>query len=596
MLTSKQKIVETGMILSAYALISIILTFPLIINLNNGIMGSEGSDAPIFFWNVWELGKNISRADFSFWTDDVFYPAALSLLYHTYTPVHSIAALSLNLFINNVVLAYNITILLFTVLGAYFSYKFFLLITSDKYASFLAGALFIFQPLWSLYASFGTLNLTLLWYLPACLYYYEQFERKAGKAYALLSGLFLGLSFLNDTYSFVFCLSGLVIYSLARQAIFQVHDIWKYFRRVLIILVSALLLSGWKILAIAGHGDYIQSIALPSLKDADFYHADLVNLIRPSTLHAIWGAWGHWFTDKALFNGNSFLGFTVITIIILFVAKKSIKRSNTPNKLFYLFIPGLAVCLFLSFGPYLHFFGYNIGIPMPYYFIQKIFPGFLNLRVPARWLMLSQLFLCGIIALMLKSIFTDTKSWLKGFLFAVLMAGCVLDAAYLPRKIILIDTPENEAYQKLAGYEVKGSVLHLPLEIKSGYFFIGTSTCNSLIYQTIHGKPMVNGYLSRVPDPLKREYETDPIINYLANPSGLPQNNIYDRETIDKFFDKYKIDVVTIDKSRIDPRETHSQQLIRFIVEKLNFEIAYNDEYVTILKSPTEKTKENDIN
>jgi hypothetical protein len=156
-----------------YSIVFLILTFPLIKHFNNGIVADFTNDGPIFLWNAWHLGQN----SISLWTNQIFYPNTSPLGLHTYTQFQSLIILLLNYIFHNLVLSFNIAFMLSSAAGGYFAYKFINLLIKNKPIAILAGHFFAFQPIWSIYAIFGTQNFLGLWYIPATLFCYEKFRR-----------------------------------------------------------------------------------------------------------------------------------------------------------------------------------------------------------------------------------------------------------------------------------------------------------------------------------------------------------------------------------------------------------------------------------
>jgi len=577
-----KKIYKEIIILLLFTVIFLILTYPLVFSFSSGIIGSYDSDGPIFLWNAWHLKQSIISNSFNFYTDDILFPHKSSLILHTYTLFQSFLVLLLDAVIRNIVLSFNLVFLLFNVATAYFCYRFFSLHINLKTSSILASIFFSFQALWSLYAIFGTQNLLGLWYIPASVYSYELYTRDKKLKHSILCGLVLGLAFINGTYSFIFSVTGLLLYIFLKSLIQNQKDLLPTLKFIIFGIFSFIIVSAWKIFFIFKNFSFIKSIPNSSLEDIDrIYHADIMNLFRPVQFHSIWGFWHNWFRDMSIENGNSFVGFAFIFTVLLFVVVKIIKKAKFQHlKLCIVFLLAYLLILLLSFGPYLHFFGIDTHIAMPHYFIQKILPFYNSIRVPARWLILAQIFLAGIFALLLNYVLFNVTKKLKIIIGTMVGIMLILDVVYLPRPIThIFNTNETRAYEKIANFNEEGTVMYLPLSISSGYFKVGESTKRPMVYQIIHEKSILGGHLSRLPFSYLDEYQNNKVISYLSDYSSFDLNKILEKKEIDDFLSIYEVQYIVLDKQQIDISSVEGGFLMDFILENLKFIIYYEDDY-----------------
>ncbi|MBP9802592.1 glycosyltransferase family 39 protein [Patescibacteria group bacterium] len=581
-----KKIQNDLLIFILYAIIFLILTFPLVLNFCTSIIAPYDSDGPIFLWNAWHLEKNILAGNFSLYTDYLFYPQHTPLGLHTYSQFQSILTFIINLLAHNLVFSFNLVYLLSVSLCAYFTYKFFQLLNFKKSVSFLAGILFAFQPLWSIYALFGTQNFLQMWYVPATLYFYEKFRQTNKPSNAFLVGLVIASAFINDFYPFVFSLAGLAIYSLCInfQKIFKLFR--HYLRLAIFSLLGFLIVACWKIFLLWEQKDFISKMPKPSLQDIDsLYFADPVNLFRPVQWHFLWGSWSTWFGNFSLQNGNAFLGFSFALLIILFLLIKIRKKTSWQNKrTFIIFLTAYLLILSLSFGPYLHFFGINTHWPMPDYFLAKIFPSFNHLRFPARWLILGQIFFCGIFISLLAYLQTNLSAKIYKILFVCLTLALILEVMFLPRSMMPIFSKENELIQQIAKQTDNKTVLTIPMAISSGYFDLGETHKKAMAYQIIHQKPIIEGHLSRLPLDYKN-YAQEPIIKYFLNYQNTQLDNTdLDAENIKQFFNYYQLGYIIIDKQKVDLTSNEGKILLNYLQTNLNFQLLAENQYQIIFQ------------
>ena len=110
-----------GCVLTLYALLSVLLTYPLILNFSHAVPG-HGADDPYLAWNIWwvkwsllDLGTNPLFSNY------IFYPIGVNLGTYTLTLLNGLLTIPIQLVwdvipANNLVVLFSITIAAF---GAY---------------------------------------------------------------------------------------------------------------------------------------------------------------------------------------------------------------------------------------------------------------------------------------------------------------------------------------------------------------------------------------------------------------------------------------------------------------------------------------------
>ncbi len=569
-----------------YCLSFVILTFPLVKYLSVGIAGYYTSDSPIYFWNVWQWGQKIAVGDWSLFTHSLFYPLGGSLALHTSTLVQSLFTLLLNLIFHNLTLSYNLVYLLSAVLGAYFTYLFFRLTLKDFWPAVLAGQFFGFQHLWAVYSLFGTQNLLSFWYLPATLTAFEAYQQFSKKRYLVLTGILLGLAWWNEFIIFVFAGLALFVYSILR-AVSLKQNIKQWIKLNSIWAIVWLIVSLPKLIWLYMDRQDISALAVPSISDVDFYHADIINLFRPSQFHLWWGSLSNLYRNVDLTAGNAFIGFTFVLIILIYIKFCRNKSLGKEDKI-WLSIFSLTSIFFLvmSWGPYWHVWGMNTHVPLPYLLFSKISNQFNNLRMPARWLFVFIFFLAGVFGVLLKNIFANfqKKYWIP-ILALVIYAGLLVDSLFIPKNIIFTDAQKlSPIYDEIKNSSA-GTVVELPLSISSGYFTFVESARVSMMHQIIHQRPILGGHLSRLSFAQRDWYTQAPVIKYLLNYSkSSPDEDDLDKDKIAIFFDFYKAKYFIFDKQLASPNSNTERQLFNYLTQNLGLVRYYEDEQVIAFK------------
>ncbi|MFA6547604.1 MAG: hypothetical protein WCT11_01515 [Candidatus Magasanikbacteria bacterium] len=565
------------LVILLYSLSFFILTYPLIKNFGSGIIGYQGSDAPIFFWNAWFWKQKLLNWDWSYFTNLIFFPLYPSVLLHTNTQVQGLLATIIGLVTGNSTLGFNLVFWFSTVAGAFFAFLFFNLKTKNTIASFLAGQYFGFQHLFGIYSLFGTQNVLSFWYLPASLYFFELFLIKAKKNYLFWLAVILSLAFYNELIVFLFSIATIFLYGLGVMVL-EKKKIKTYLIPALLVVVIFFVLSLPKILAINWKAGGAGDTPTPTLMDVDYYHSDIINLFRPSVHHLIGDQLGRLGGNFALYNGNAFLGFSFFLVLFIWLLYyKKHKSSSEDKNSFLIYSFGAVMIFLLACGPYLHLFGYATGIVMPHWFIFKLWSGINNLRVPPRWLFVFIFFIAGILSLWLKNIFEHTTKQMKIFLSLVIYSLLIFDCWFVPKNIIFT-TPDSPVFEKIVA-DKNGSVLEVPVLIASGQFNLNGSEYSSLLRQTWHQHQQLGGMLSRLPFAWRDYYQQAPVLKYFINyETTLADQADLEKDNINNFVKVYDLRYIILDKSKLSISDKAGKSLLEYINNKLKFKVYFEDD------------------
>ncbi len=568
-----------------YAISFGILTFPLVLHFTHGFAGAYNVDAPIYVWNVWEWKRKLLSGDFSFFTNDIFYPRGASFIMHTHTMVQSLFVLAVDSVFRNLALSFNTVYFFSTLAAAYFTYKFTQLRTNHFWGSVIAGHYFAYQQLWGIYALVGTYNLIALWYLPGALYLYELYRHNKDNRLLVVCGLVVGLSFLNEFIIFAFTAAALALYMFFAELFAEHrHSLKKYLYILVLLAVGFISITGWKWYIMHQERAEIAAIAIPTAMDVDVYHADVVNLVRPTRFHMLWGNLNKLFIPDKLASGNSFIGFTVIALLVAYVVVMARGTRHRVNRsaLYTFFIPFVALII-LSWGPFWHVWGHNTGLPLPYYWLGKLYSQFNNVRVPLRWLFVSTFFLAQVVSLVYISISDSLPKKYAWLLAGLVYSGLVLDVLFVPKNILYLNTNVSPVWQQIATDTSGSAVLELPLAISSGYYDVGSGTRSSLLHQVLHQHPIIGGHLSRLPFSVRDFYENEPVLSYFASYTArLPAATDTASSSIKHFADTYHVGYVVLDKYFAPVDATSTQAMLKYVTSTLKFKEWYNDDQFTV--------------
>jgi hypothetical protein len=135
-------------VLLGYAVVAIIFSWPLPLNLGTHLTGNPGGDTGVYVWNQWVFRHEIfEHGRLPYFTDSIFsLTRDANLGLHNYTTFQDIVAIPL-IPLLGVVAAFNVVYLLMTVLTAYSTFLLARHVTGRVPEAWLAGLLFAWSPL-----------------------------------------------------------------------------------------------------------------------------------------------------------------------------------------------------------------------------------------------------------------------------------------------------------------------------------------------------------------------------------------------------------------------------------------------------------------
>jgi hypothetical protein len=528
---------------AGYLLLTVALTWPLATHFTRAIPG-DGFDGWQNYWNLWWVKVALLEQHISpFFTNLLYHPTGVGLLFHTLNPFNGLLALPLQL-ASGLFAAYNFVVIFSFViggLGAYLLARQVLGLGRSRFAAFAAGVIFTFAPVHIAHL-LGHMQVISLEWIPFFALYLLRAAEGRGQGSGIrgealrgwrniaLAAFFLILVALCDWYFVLYCLVFTAV--VGAWIVFTARPAQRALGSLL--AVAAV----WLIWGVA-----LSPLLLPMVREASQFRfmvpdpahsralsADLLAFVTPHGFHPLWGAWAR--EQSRVFTSSIseftvFAGYTVLALAGLgtwrliasrqfsvlsrrfsVVSSQSSVRSRQwsvlsrqssvvsrqssfvlrPSSGFWLFT--LLVFFILSLGPVLHIGGQTALLPgggemaLPYGWLARTIPFMEITRSVSRYDIMVMLAL-GLLA-------AGGVDWLMrggraGRLAAVAAcAGILFEFLPAPYPMSRPDTPAW--YQTLAADPRAGAVLNLPMNWdRPGY----------LLYQTVHGKPLTAAYISR---------------------------------------------------------------------------------------------------
>ena len=277
---------------------------------------------------------------------------------------------------------------------------------------------------------------------------------------------------------------------------------------------------------------------------------DLLSLFAPNPNSPIFGGpWRTWLTGMSggYVENVASLTFVGIGVIGLAVWRRGFRPSRVWLAMLLFFVA-------LSLGPFVQIGGVNTYVPGPWALLRYV-PAISATRTPARYDMVAMMAFSVIFAAALAHLAGRPSARRRAVLA---LAGVLLmfELAPLPKTLYSAEIPE--VYRIIARDPGDVRVLELPFGIRSGEWSEGDFTAASQFYQTVHEKPLIGGYLSRISRGVVERQHQYPMVRQLMRLSEgrtMPVDRVADLDRrAPGFIQRARVGYVVMDTARTPPR------------------------------------------
>ncbi len=242
---------------------------------------------------------------------------------------------------------------------------------------------------------------------------------------------------------------------------------------------------------------------------------ELVTLATGNPLHPLYGSmttrlFGR--LDIGLIDQTAWIG-----LVPLLIGLCALKVGWQTDKVSRRWWPVAAFFLLWAGGPFLHVGGQGTGIVLPQFFVRFL-PILENARMPGRAFVMVILAVAIVCA-----VFVAARRWRPGAI-ALLIGLALVDGLVIPYPLSAVP-PVGHIERHMAEDALKGSVLDMPLGLQDGFGQLGQFDSRSLARQMHHQRPMVGGFIARVPERIKAAYLDRPTTAALIALSSNPTEN-----------------------------------------------------------------------
>ena len=624
--------------LFGYLCIAVAFTWPLPLYLSTALPGSPGGDTGVYVWNLWVFRHEIvAHGHLPFFTREIFAsPVPLAL--HNYTTFANVLAFPLLPWLGTVA-TFNVLVIGSTVASAYAMFLYARVRVGDTVSAWIAGTLFGFSPFVSARVTehfslvqaaplpvFG-LVLYSIWRRPTmklaaaagavvawaylCDPYYAVYclittivatisstiivRRRAEPWPYPQTAALLDLALL--------CVAGLIVGIVIRGggrvdlfgvrlsitrlytpmmvlSILAVIRVWMFLRPRIIWTMPKLppvriaLAAAVACVALLSPVLYAMTTVLTNKQllgprvhwRSSAPGVDLLALAVPNPLHPLFGDVSRdWLSSlpNGFVENVASVPLVAIAVILYAVWRK---RLRLPGP----WIAYTAVFALLALGPFVRLAGHTSYIPAPWALLRYL-PVIGAARMPTRFMAVVMLAVSILLAFALRHLRQNTArpnliAAAVGvlLLFELLPAPRTLHAARVPSVFTIVaDDPRPVR------------VLQLPFGIRDGLSSRGNFSADAQFFQTFHEKPLVGGYLSRLPDGQVERFQKIPLLRVLMRLSEgrrvEPELRARALETAAAESDRLHIGYVVVNRGRV------SDELTEFAREAFGMQLVASD-------------------
>ena len=233
---------------------------------------------------------------------------------------------------------------------------------------------------------------------------------------------------------------------------------------------------------------------------------DLASLALPNPNHPWFGGLTRsWLTAQGAEAFPELVGsLSLVAIALVLLARW--RRPDSVPRFWVWFTLAFTV---LSLGPFVQIARVNTYIPTPWALLRYV-PGIELARAPSRFAIVATLGLALLLGFALHAIRRDRS---RAYRAVALAAPLLLAFELLPAPHPLFDATVPTVYSVIrADADESHRVLELPGGVRDGTSSIGNFSAESQFFQTVHRKPLIGGYQSRVSPQRKQANLNVPVL------------------------------------------------------------------------------------
>jgi hypothetical protein len=302
---------------------------------------------------------------------------------------------------------------------------------------------------------------------------------------------------------------------------------------------------------------------------------DLFTLVTPNPLHPWFGRYFEGWLARLPHTAIENIASIPWTVIGIIAVAAWVRRAFAPRYwvAFTLFFGSLAL------GPFVHAAGQNLYVPTPWALLRYL-PVIGAARMPTRMVAVVMFGVALLLAFAIRELSARVPR--PALLTAGLSVLLLFELLPSPRPTYSAEVPE--IYKTVAADPRQVAVLSLPFGLRDGLSSYGNANPTRQFFQTVHGKPIVGGYISRLPSSGIAYYTerqvTAALIDLSEGRSLTPERRVEVVRRAHAVLPDLNIGYVVINRS------TTSDELIRFAQDAFDLEPIATEGARTLFRTP----------
>ena len=577
-----------------FSILTIILTFPIILDFANEAAGLGCYDKCHMMWRFWWVDFSFENSLDFHHSNYMFYPGGTdiggNLAYFT-----TFIGFLLVQFLDYVT-AWNVIWFLGLVFGGYGCYLLANNFNKNYLSSIIAGIIFTFTT-YHMAHSLTHIGLSMIVWLPIFVLFLFKLLEKQSKYYSIVGGIIFFLVSLTHLYYSVF----ITMFSIIFFAVYIFRQ-KKVSNRTFITNFSILLTIGLISTSVLFLSNPASNEELPdrALYEHYIFSINLENLILPIPEHTtqILSDYGmiisfYTFFDKPVhqlqIENLVFLGYSVI-----FLSALAVIRYRQNHIWFWLLICGIFVVM--SLGPELKIFHQSTGIVLPDKVFYDAVPEWDEIRAPARFIVMANLALAVLASYAVYGLIKNKFSSFKQQLMLTTIIGFVIIFEFSMIPYPSYTEPIPDIYEEIKNDVSKFVVLPAPIGGVGDYSLMSDPTV--LYHQLHHEKPIYGGHESRVSHETLKETQTYflNMFHILGSKDDVIKQDLTTHGL--SLFDHFDIKYVTLHKEHtlvgnVFPNQVFFPETKQIMSEILSGDnSAYEDDNIIVYKIPKPNSSE----
>jgi hypothetical protein len=233
----------------------------------------------------------------------------------------------------------------------------------------------------------------------------------------------------------------------------------------------------------------------------EWMQTDLTAYVLPNRFHPLWGRTVTGLYDRMVRPQRVvYLGYAVMALLGYGLFRRGIRRRTG------LWWSGMLLWWLMALGPFLKLSGHVYRtIPLPYYVLSRLY-AFQILKIPDRYNLMLSLPAAVMVGYAVADLLRLLRTRLGNGLLAALSVLTLFEYLSVPVNMQEVQVPAF--YRRMARDAGEFGVVELPIDFYD-------AAKRYLLYQTVHGHPIVEGHVSRRPPEAVAYLDTHPLLRSL---------------------------------------------------------------------------------